>query len=107
MKLTRAGYSAEIDAELISRDGNSIRVRVGDREVSAELAANADGGAVLTIDGRRYAIFGARGKDSIFVSVGPASFEFKPVEAAAHRRARGLATHEILAPMPGKVLKVL
>jgi biotin carboxyl carrier protein len=107
MKFARAGYSGEIDVELISRNGNTVCVRIEGREISAELATNADGASVLTIDGRRYAIFGARRKDSIFVSVGPASFEFKPVEASTRRRARGLAAHEILAPMPGKVLKLL
>jgi biotin carboxyl carrier protein len=107
MKFARAGYSGDIDVELISRNGNTVCVRIEGREISAELATNADGASVLTIDGRRYAIFGARRKDSIFVSVGPASFEFKPVEASTRRRARGLAAHEILAPMPGKVLKLL
>lgn len=107
MKFTRAGYSPEIDAEVISRAGNTVCVRVGDRAISAELATNADGAGILTIDGRRYPVFGARRNDSIFVSVGPASFEFKPVEASTRRRARGLAAHEILAPMPGKVLKLL
>jgi biotin carboxyl carrier protein len=107
MKLTRTGDSREYDAEVLSRDGNTIRVRIGDRELGAKFTPNADGGGILTIDGRRYPIFGARRKDSIFVSVGPASFEFKPAEAAARRRARGLAATEITAPMPGKVLKVL
>jgi biotin carboxyl carrier protein len=107
MKFSRAGDSIEIDAEVISRDGNSIRIRVGDRELVADFTPNADGGGVLTVDGRRYAIFGMRAKESIFVSVGPASFQFNPVEASARRRARGLAAHEIVAPLPGKVLKVL
>jgi biotin carboxyl carrier protein len=107
MKLTRVGDSREFDAELIARDGNAVRVRVGDREISAEFTPNVDGSGVLVIDGRRYPVFGARRKDSILVSVGPASFEFKPVEAAARRRAHGLAAHEVTAPMPGKVLKVL
>ena len=107
MKLTRVGDSDEIDAEVLARDGNAVRIRVGDREVSAEFTPNVDGGGVLVIDGRRYPVFGARRKDSILVSVGPASFEFKPVEPASRRRAHGLAAHEIIAPMPGKVLKVL
>src|SRR5258708_10970711 len=84
-----------------------IRVRIGDKEITAEFTPNADRGGILAIDGRRYPIFGARRKESIFVSVGPASFEFKPAEAAARRRARGLAAAEITAPMPGKRLKVL
>jgi len=107
MKLTRAGDSREIDAEVISRDGSTVRVRIGDRQLAAEFAPNADGGGVLTIDGRRYPVFGARRKDSILVSVGPASFEFKPAEAASRRRARGLAAAEIIAPMPGKVIRLL
>jgi biotin carboxyl carrier protein len=107
MKLTRLGVSHEIDAEVISRDGNTIRVRIGDREIAAEFTPNADGGGILMIDARRYPVFGAKRKESIFVSVGPASFEFRPAEAASRRRARGLAAAEITAPMPGKVLKVL
>ena len=107
MKFARAGDSTEIDAEIVARDGTSIHIRVGERELVADFTPNVDGGGVLTIGGRRYTTFGARLKESIFVSVGPASFQFKPVEAAARRRARGLAAHEIVAPMPGKVLKVL
>ena len=107
MKLTRTGDSREYDAEVLSRDGNTIRVRIGDRELAAEFTPNADGGGILAIDGRRYPVYGARRKESIFISVGPASFEFKPAEASSRRRARGLAAAEIVAPMPGKVLKVM
>jgi biotin carboxyl carrier protein len=107
MKLMRSGDSREIDVEVTSRDGATIRVRIGEREVAAEFAPNGDGGGILSIDGRRYPVFSARQKESIFVSVGPASFEFRPAQEAARRRARGLAASEITAPMPGKVLKVL
>jgi biotin carboxyl carrier protein len=107
MKLKRQDDSHDIDAALISRDESTIRVRIGDREIVAEFTPNADGGGILTVDWRRYPIFGARRKESIFVSVGPASFEFKPAEGLARRPARGLAAAEVIAPMPGKVLKVL
>ena len=107
MKLVRAGDLREIEVEVISRDGAVVRIRIGDRELAAEFMPNTDGGGVLVIDGRRYPVFSARRKDSIFVSVGPASFEFKPAEAASRRRARGLAATEVTAPMPGKILKVL
>ena len=107
MKLVRAGDSLEIDVEVISRDAAIIRIRIGERELAAEFSPNTDGGGVLVIDGRRYPVFSARRTDSIFVSVGPASFEFKPAEAASRHRVRGLAATEITAPMPGKVLKVL
>ncbi|MGA6972239.1 MAG: biotin/lipoyl-containing protein [Candidatus Binatus sp.] len=107
MKLIRVGDPHEIDAEVTSRDGNMVRVRIGDRELDAEFTPNADGGGILALGGRRYPVYGARRKESIFISVGPACFEFKPAEASSRRRARGLAAAEIVAPMPGKVLKVM
>ena len=107
MKLKRAGDPREFDVEVVSRAGASARVRIGQKEITAEFAPNAAGGGTITIDGRRYPIFAARQKDSILVSVGPASFEFKSAEDSSRRRARGLAAPEIVAPMPGKILKVL
>ena len=107
MKLTRIGDPNEIDAEVIARDGNMVRVRIGERELAAEFTPNADGGGILAFGGRRYPVYSARRKESILVAVGPASFEFKPAEASSRRRARGLAAAEIIAPMPGKVLKVM
>jgi biotin carboxyl carrier protein len=80
---------------------------MGQNEIGAEFAPNASGGGTLTIEGRRYPIFCVRRKDSILVSVGPASFEFKSAEDSTRRRARGLAAPEIVAPMPGKILRVL
>ena len=107
MKLKRAGDPREFDLELISRAGAKPRVRIGQQEIAAEFAPNAAGGGTLTIDGRRYPIFGVRRKDSILIAVGPASFEFKSADDSSPRRARGLAAPEIVAPMPGKILKVL
>ncbi len=106
MKLKRSGDPREFDVEIVSRDGAALRVRIGGEEIDAEFAPTAAGGGILTINGRRYPIFGVRQKDSILVSAGPAVFEFKPAEDS-RRRARGLAASEIVAPMPGKVLKVL
>jgi biotin carboxyl carrier protein len=107
MKFTRAGDTHEIDAEVIAHDGDTIRVRLGERELTAKLSPNADGGGILTIDNRRYSIFSARRKDSILVAVGPVAIEFKLAEGTTRRRSRGLAAHEITSPMPGKVLRVL
>jgi biotin carboxyl carrier protein len=111
VKLKRDGDPREHDVEIVSREGSSLRVRIGDREIVAEFNSDSSTSrtvaGMLTIDGHRYAIAATRRKESIIVGVGPASFEFKPVEAAARRHARGLAAPEITAPMPGKVLKLL
>ena len=107
MKLKRAGDSREFDVELLSRDGANLRLRVAGREIVAHFDSTGDGGGILELDGVRYPIFGVLRKDSIAVSLGPASYEFKAVDDAARRHARGLAAPEIVAPMPGKVLNVM
>lgn len=105
MKLKR-GSGEELDLELVARDGQSVRVRVGEREVAAEVQPLASGGAMVTIGGRRFRVAGARSNSSILIAVGPRNFEFKPAEES-RRRHRGLAAAEIVAPMPGKVLNVM
>jgi biotin carboxyl carrier protein len=107
MKLKRAGDPRDFDVEIVSREGAALRVRVGQKEITAEFAPNTSGGGTLTIDGRRYPIFVVRRKDSTMVSVGPASFEITSAEDSSRRHASGLAAPEIVAPMPGKILKVL
>lgn len=107
MKLNRAGDAREFEVEVLSRDGAALRIRIGQVEVAAQFVANSAGGGTVTLDGRRYPVFGVRRRDSLLVAVGPASFEFKAAEASSRRRARGLAAPEIVAPMPGKILKVL
>ena len=107
MKLQRAGEPGETEVEILSRTGDEIRARIGGRELVAQFESDLRGGGILAIDGLRFPVFGARRKDSTIVAVGPASFEFKPVDEGRRRHALGLAAPEVTAPMPGKVMKVL
>ena len=106
MKLRRIG-GGEFDVEMISRDGESIRLRLGDREVGLEAHLVADRSAVVTIEGRSFVVAGARRGSAILVSVGPRNFEFRPPDESSRRHSRGLNAPEVTAPMPGKVLKVI
>ena len=106
MKLRELGRNRECDVEIVARDGGRILARIDGREISAELESDGEGGGTLALDGRRFRIASARRKDAILVAVGPRTFEFvRPEEG--RRRALGLTTAEITAPMPGKVLRVL
>jgi acetyl/propionyl-CoA carboxylase alpha subunit len=107
MKVKAAGGNREFDVEILARDGASIRLRIDGEEVTAEIERIAGGEAVLRLDGRRARVQAARRRDSILVAVGPAAFEFIRVEGRGARGGRGLATPEVTAPMPGKVLKLL
>jgi acetyl/propionyl-CoA carboxylase alpha subunit len=106
MKLKLNADSREFDVEIIARDGASVRGRIGSEEIAAEIEPTANG-TIIRIGERRLRILTARNRNSILVAVGPAQYEFIPLEERAARGARGLATPEVTAPMPGKVLKLL
>ena len=107
MKLRAAEQRGEQEVEILAREGTNLRARIDGREVSAEFDALAAGVGTLCIDGRRFRIASARRKDTILVAVGPRTFSFIRGEEGGRHRGRGLATAEITAPMPGKVLRVL
>jgi biotin carboxyl carrier protein len=108
MRLRRDTATEDFNVEVLARDADSIRVRVGDREISAAIGGRSSSGArIVVIDGHRYRVMGARGAGAIFVAVGAQTFRFVPAESAARRRARGPAAPEIVAPMPGKILRIM
>ena len=107
MKLKLSGDSREFDVEIVARDGASVRARIGGEEIAAEIEPTAGAGAIIRIGERRLRVFAARYRNSILVAAGPAQYEFISVEERGARGARGLATPEVTAPMPGKVLKLL
>src|SRR5271169_2065559 len=106
VKLRPAGHTQNHDVEFLARDGVTARVRVDGREVVTRVAS-AGGGAILTINERRFRIVVAERGTSILVGVGPHAFEFTPPAETPRRQARGLAAPDVTAPMPGKVLKLL
>ncbi len=99
--------SRDFEIEILFREGFEIRARIDGRELAGTLRELGDASAILEIEGRRFRVMGARRKQSILVAVGPRTFDFAPVDGGARRARRRLAAAEIIAPMPGKVLKVL
>jgi acetyl/propionyl-CoA carboxylase alpha subunit len=105
MKLKLAGAPREFKVDLLERDGGVVRVRI-DGEVFTANIELAKGALSRVHDGPVHAT-AAQLRDSILVAVGPQHFDFVAADAGGRRRSRGLTAHEIVAPMPGKVLKVL
>jgi biotin carboxyl carrier protein len=107
MKFKLAGYSEEFDVELTAIGGRSARVRInGTEEIVAIIDSVLAESGIVRIGRRAVRVYSARQRGSIWVTAGPAQFEFIPVEARSARRTHGLATPEITAPMPGKVVKL-
>jgi glutaconyl-CoA/methylmalonyl-CoA decarboxylase subunit gamma len=107
MKFRLAGHPEEFDIELTRLGGGSIRARInGALTIEAIVDFSIPDGAIVRIGRQAARVLAMRRRGSICVATGPAQFELIPVEARSGRRAHGLATPEITAPMPGKVVKV-
>jgi 3-methylcrotonyl-CoA carboxylase alpha subunit len=107
MKFKLAGYPDEFDVELTPIGGRSVRVRInGTEEITAAIGPTFAGGGIIRVGRHAARVFSARRRDSIWVAAGPAQFEFIPADSRSARRAHGLVTPEITAPMPGKVVKL-
>jgi biotin carboxyl carrier protein len=107
MKLRIAGESREYEVEVLPSEDGVISGRIDGEEWQVRTL-----GTFLRSDGRFVAYDTTRvsqaKRDVVFVAVGPASFIFEllPDRAITHR-SRGLASPEVVAPMPGKILKIL
>ena len=106
MKLRETTDTREFVIDLIERDNSSIRIKIDGREIAAQYSPIA-GGLILTIGGRRIRVAAARIGERTFVAAGCAAFEFVPAAEGRAARSRGLVTPTVIAPMPGKVLKVM
>jgi acetyl-CoA/propionyl-CoA carboxylase biotin carboxyl carrier protein len=107
MKLREAGGGRQFDVELLGRDGDSVRLLIDGQEITMATEPNAGDGTILRCGETVVRVNAVRRRDSILVAAGPSAFEFVAVEGRRGRGGHGLATPEVTAPMPGKVLKVL
>jgi len=106
IKLRQPGEPHEFEVEILNQKDGEIEARIDGDEIRAVLE-NRAGSLSLKVGDHAARVNVSRGRNSILVAVGPAQFEFAPVETSGRRRAQGLSAHEIAAPLPGKVLKIL
>ena len=107
MKFRLAGSADEFEVEIVPAGGRSVRVLInGDKELEAVVEPAFIDDAIVRFGRRAMRVLTAHNRNSIWVAAGSAQFEFIPVEARTGRRVHGLATPEITAPMPGKVVKI-
>jgi len=115
---------------------SETRLRSGGRTLTVALAADGDGFAAsidgvpcriervqptalttiagttvedldLVVDGRATRVVVARTRDRIHVAIGGDTFAFERVDDAQQAGAAGAGSGSVVAPMPGKVVKVL
>jgi acetyl/propionyl-CoA carboxylase alpha subunit len=107
MRLRSAGDGREFDVEVVAREGTALHVRIAGEEIVAAIEPGGDGSMIIRVGERSARAFATRKRGAIIAAVGPDQFEFTTVEVNARHHAHGLASPEVTAPMPGKVLRVL
>jgi biotin carboxyl carrier protein len=106
MKLREISSGRQFEIE-IDHPGPVIGSRVDGAAVEIINQPLPDEAMLIECNGERAHAFAARRGESIFVSVGPHTFIFAPVQPSRGGTRRGLATPTLTAPMPGKVLKIM
>jgi biotin carboxyl carrier protein len=108
------GASATIPAQNIdvTRDGNKLRVQIGDRVIEGDAVEVATGTYSILVGGHSYEIRVEPTHGGLRVHAGAQEFAVAIDDPRAWRRRRHGAAEvegrqEIVAPMPGKVVRVL
>lgn len=107
MRFKNVDDGREFDVEIVAREGATSRLRIGDDEIAATIEPGGDGSMIVRVGERSRRVFVAHRRGTIIAAIGPDQFEFVEAEASARRHAHSLASPEVTAPMPGKVLRVL
>ena len=92
----------------LETDGAQHRLRIDGREYVVQVQSLDDATLLLTTNGQQYRVDIARTGRERLIAVGGETYRFAPESGtpAAHGIA-AVASPEIVAPMPGRVLQVL
>lgn len=88
-------------------EGDTFRVSVDGAEHVVEAQYLDDSSMVLVVDGQRYRLDIARDGRERLIAVAGEVYTFVPESGAAAHSVASVASPEVTAPMPGKVLQVL
>lgn len=91
----------------VQPEGGAYRVSVDGKEHVVEAHDIDDGTVMLVVDGRQYRVAVARNGKERLVAVAGELYTFVAEGGVAATSVATVATPEVTAPMPGKVLQVL
>ncbi len=108
MKIVRKNQTEEHELELERDQGDQITARVDGSSVVLTIQRLSDGSFLVSDGERRYRGFVCRSESGVEVAIGPYLFSFTLEQAREVRsRSTQVARPEIVAPMPGRVAKVM
>jgi biotin carboxyl carrier protein len=104
-------FQYQIDAEVktvrLERDGEPLRVTIGDRAYDVTVLHSRVGEVTFTVDGITHTAFVAGESASRFVAVEGDVYELKRPDARRTRRKHHHGEDSLTASMPGQITKVL
>jgi len=96
----------EID---VRRQDNRLTIQIGERSLELEVFELPPAEFVLKSAGRVFRGYAARHKDRIFLQIGGRSWSFDDITREEETRvgAAVVSDNQVVAPMPGSVIKLL
>lgn len=96
----------------IAREGNRVRARIDAREIEADAVEVAPGAYSILLDGRAFEVRVEPHAHGLRIHAGGEEFSAEVLDPRAWRARRGgvleaEGRQQIIAPMPGKVVRVL
>ncbi len=103
------GVDKPICVEVEQNNGGGVHCRIGAESASIDYGPTGDGGYVLRVHGRVYPFHSVLKGDVVEIWMGGRTHTLELVDPARRRSgaARGPASGDIVAPMPGTILKIL
>ncbi len=98
---------AEVKTGQLEREGESMRIALGDRVYDVKVQHSRAGELIFTVDGVTHTAFVASEGATRFVAVGGDVFELKKPEPRRTRRKHHQGEDSLTASMPGQITKVL
>lgn len=110
--LHRAGHAAPANNIDVNREGNRIRAEVDGKIIEGEAVEVATGTYSVLIRGHSFEVRVEQAHGALRVHAGAQEYRVEIEDPRAWRRRRGGALEaegrqEVVAPMPGKVVRVL
>jgi 3-methylcrotonyl-CoA carboxylase alpha subunit len=98
---------SEMRAVRVERDGEVMRVTIGDRAYEVQVLHSRAGEVTFKVDGITHTAFSAHAGSTHFVAVDGEVFALKKPETRRARRQYHRSEDNLTASMPGQITKVL
>jgi 3-methylcrotonyl-CoA carboxylase alpha subunit len=103
----RYQVGGDVKSVRIERDGDHIKVMIGDKPYAVDVKSIKEGEITFTIDGKHWQAFTARDGAQTIVAFDATTYTLEKAETGKRRTSTQGGANTLAAAMPGQVTKVL